>query len=204
MIYALFSINWFQHTAARRRLETFFELFRLNGCFNTQPPEGGWNSIFINVNITKSFNTQPPEGGWNSIFINVNITKSFNTQPPEGGWFVITLHTIDHQCFNTQPPEGGWPSKLRQGVAALGVSTHSRPKAAGLFNTLSLALYAMFQHTAARRRLARHRDTNGLYRRFNTQPPEGGWSKYSPSDLAATMFQHTAARRRLVTNHFDV
>ena len=77
----------------------------------------------------------------------------------------------------------------------------------------------MFQHTAARRRLApllvRPAPING----FNTQPPEGGWLRgliehhthlgfqhtaarrrlalYMPALVAYRMFQHTAARRRL-------
>ena len=33
----------------------------------------------------------------------------------------------------------------------------------------------MFQHTAARRRLVRIRARGRIMRRFNTQPPEGGW-----------------------------
>ena len=35
--------------------------------FNTQPPEGGWTSIFLLVRIIFSFNTQPPEGGWDFV-----------------------------------------------------------------------------------------------------------------------------------------
>ena len=79
----------------------------------------------------------------------------------------------------------------------------------------------MFQHTAARRRLAL------LYRPaparlfvsthsrpkaagpvasekphnpkgFNTQPPEGGWVSQKPCYQTDERFQHTAARRRLV------
>ena len=34
----------------------------------------------------------------------------------------------------------------------------------------------MFQHTAARRRLARWSVSNGRRSSFNTQPPEGGWA----------------------------
>ncbi len=34
-------------------------------------------------------------------------------------------------CFNSQPPEGGWEVN-RTVMAAMLVSTHSRPKAAGL------------------------------------------------------------------------
>ena len=33
-------------------------------CFNTQPPEGGWNTLNIKVIPPTGFNTQPPEGGW--------------------------------------------------------------------------------------------------------------------------------------------
>ena len=55
----------------------------------------------------------------------------------------------------------------------------------------------MFQHTAARRRLDHcHRQTVYLAR-FNTQPPEGGWTTRFRSSLSRFLFQHTAARRRL-------
>ena len=36
-------------------------------------------------------------------------------------------------CFNTQPPEGGW-DLVNNGEPPVQVSTHSRPKAAGLVN----------------------------------------------------------------------
>ena len=55
------------------------------------------------------FNTQPPEGGWDSFRVFVYAQNSFNTQPPEGGWWLTTYHRV--VCclgFNTQPPEGGW------------------------------------------------------------------------------------------------
>ena len=99
--------------------------------------------------------------------------------------------------FNTQPPEGGWADYQQQRHPA-GVSTHSRPKAAGkrqskkrrkgkfqhtaarrrLATTgAGLCNAGMFQHTAARRRLANVSTTNGVTTVcFNTQPPEGGWS----------------------------
>ena len=55
------------------------------------------------------------------------------------------------------------------------VSTHSRPKAAGL----------------------RHSTTSLRWCGFNTQPPEGGWSRPAPLMPLTFGFQHTAARRRL-------
>ena len=78
---------------------------------------------------------------------------SFNTQPPEGGWTGLGLCASRPNRFNTQPPEGGWMSVTRRFVV-IGVSTHSRPKAAGLYSGV-----------------IRHHQ-----RRFNTQPPEGGWA----------------------------
>ena len=100
------------------------------------------------------------------------------------------------------------------------VSTHSRPKAAGLKEFVDFVQSCLFQHTAARRRLA----TGSLYRQrirlfqhtaarrrlarlirfgllwagFNTQPPEGGWPDGAGFFRHAVSFQHTAARRRLV------
>ena len=41
-----------------------------------------------------------------------------------------------HDCFNSQPPEGGWPDGLKTKYL-LPVSTHSRPKAAGVLSFLS-------------------------------------------------------------------
>ena len=57
-----------------------------------------------------------------------------------------------------------------------GVSTHSRPKAAGAVNVFAVILSPC----------------------FNTQPPEGGWRCFISSLTDVTLFQHTAARRRLV------
>ena len=37
---------------------------RLLPCFNSQPPEGGWQHQRIVVSRNGSFNSQPPEGGW--------------------------------------------------------------------------------------------------------------------------------------------
>ena len=54
--------------------------------------------------------------------------------------------------FNTQPPEGGWLSWLSRCNGRRHVSTHSRPKAAGISPAL-MAVSIAFQHTAARRRL---------------------------------------------------
>ena len=78
----------------------------------------------------KCFNTQPPEGGWQRHEAARRSRRSFNTQPPEGGWGVGQADAPKPDGFNTQPPEGGWGKLLRY-QGALQVSTHSRLKAAG-------------------------------------------------------------------------
>ena len=77
----------------------------------------------------------------------------FNTQPPEGGWYEFFIAKKGCKGFNTQPPEGGWRRKRKKAWNRKGVSTHSRPKAAGnvIFGGFSFSFG------------------------FNTQPPEGGW-----------------------------
>ena len=75
--------------------------------------------------------------------------------------------------FNTQPPEGGCISKYAL-KGAENVSTHSRPKAAGVKKSPRNSV-VWFQHTAARRRLPQQHPRAGALHRFNTQPPEGGW-----------------------------
>ena len=58
----------------------------------------------------------------------------------------------------------------------LKVSTHSRPKAAGGDRFLLGFDAYQFQHTAARRRLVIYLFINFHLKGFNTQPPEGGWA----------------------------
>ena len=71
--------------------------------------------------------------------------------------------------FNTQPPEGGWALVGEDALNELVVSTHSRPKAAGL------------------RAGAAKPDS----KRFNTQPPEGGWFDRHANVRAAMVSTHS-------------
>ena len=85
---------------------------------------------------------------------------------------------------------------LQLGMTA-DVSTHSRPKAAGFRTRWNLVKTAMFQHTAARRRLGYQAHAPSPMQCFNTQPPEGGWLPITTMCCGWLSFQHTAARRRL-------
>ena len=123
----------FQHTAARRRLAPTLSPVCTRGWrFNTQPPEGGWALHAKRKTSNCRFNTQPPEGGWQDRRVFSCVLGSFNTQPPEGGWQDRRVFSCVLGSFNTQPPEGGWS-----------------------FRKAADKLYDEFQHTAARRRLAR-------------------------------------------------
>ena len=86
--------------------------------------------VLSGVGRDTRFNTQPPEGGWESTSMDAAIDKGFNTQPPEGGWESTSMDAAIDKGFNTQPPEGGW-AKDRVMSGWVDVSTHSRLKAAG-------------------------------------------------------------------------
>ena len=76
------------------------------------------------------------------------------------------------------------------------VSTHSRPKAAG--KMICCPSTSQMVSTHSRPKAAGSvRNLGCTGRRFNTQPPEGGWDGLGNPALVAAMFQHTAARRRL-------
>ena len=99
--------------------------------------------------------------------------------------------------FNTQPPEGGWEGGV--GFArVLALFQHTAARRRLGVQQQRHVNFTEFQHTAARRRLAFAAGAGGHGARFNTQPPEGGWPESWLVWSRAWVFQHTAARRRLV------
>ena len=119
---------------------------------HSRPKAAGARAQYVaNVYIVSTHSR--PKAAGRVVQFSTAQTPCFNTQPPEGGWgrFFVSCPVIC--CFNTQPPEGGWASILR-----------------------TLNGHTLFQHTAARRRLAHMvGKSQGNHRSFNTQPPEGGW-----------------------------
>ena len=75
-------------------------------------------------------------------------------------------------------------------VLAVKVSTHSRPKAAGLASD-DLRHQYRFQHTAARRRLTSYEVKKFPSASFNTQPPEGGWTIRKAKRQPLTVSTHS-------------
>ena len=143
----------FQHTAARRRLgDTGWRTLQIvSVSTHSRPKAAGDPSPCSCCTLLVSTHSRPKAAGFECpVCQHKNkfqhtaarrrlvlaareemLSKSFNTQPPEGGW--DTSHHWKHtrNCFNTQPPEGGWVSWSRGSTAE-----------------------TVFQHTAARRRLA--------------------------------------------------
>ena len=142
----------FQHTAARRRLAFYKGRWVAIYCFNTQPPEGGWQPSSSVPRQINRFNTQPPEGGWPFRPDDRAGNRSFNTQPPEGGWQGIRIisHGETGVSTHSHPKAAGITAHRHHALSC--VSTHSRPKAAGR-PIASPNIDFRFQHTAARRRL---------------------------------------------------
>ena len=115
-----------------------------------------------------------PKAAGTLLIMSRSEMNSFNTQPPEGGWscFFFLGHICHFVSTHSRPKAAGAIGATPR--VCVTVSTHSRPKAAG--PSARFRAYARpFQHTAARRRLAKPCLTG--YRRL--------------------LFQHTAARRRL-------
>ena len=188
----------FQHTAARRRLVSLAprSVISMPVSTHSRPKAAGIKRNRLQLRYSR-FNTQPPEGGWKKPPNFPTSAHCFNTQPPEGGWkfFSLTLSLLLR--FNTQPPEGGWSVFFARAVISAIVSTHSRPKAAGLAAVGIRRALFLFQHTAARRRLAKHLPSISLLMAVSTHSRPKAAGTFTSKDDAATEFQHTAARRRL-------
>ena len=107
-------------------------------------------------------------------------------------------HLCHHARFNTQPPEGGCPGAPKP-RRTWPVSTHSRPKAAAAELTQADLPVAMFQHTAARRRLLPTQVVGIPVRQVSTHSrPKAAACAAQSSASRLVAFQHTAARRRLL------
>ena len=164
----------FQLTAARRRLPLALAKVIEQEGFNSQPPEGGCarENLGRVGNAAVSTHSRPkaaaltegkahvyghvsthsrPKAAATSAPSTWSKWQSFNSQPPEGGCGRAKNHPRRLQRFNSQPPEGGCCLIIKM-PRIIGVSTHSRPKAAAwCVNANDYRL--TFQLTATRRRL---------------------------------------------------
>ena len=168
-----------------------------------------------------SFNTQPPEGGCHLIRARNSPKPCFNTQPPEGGCFISSpTYPVKQVSTHSRPKAAAFVDCDQ--AKAYQVSTHSRPKAAalplffspmlvGCFNTqppeggcssfcTEVVKFALFQHTAARRRLPLAIFSYRRHQNVSTHSRPKAAAQEKRKNLLKCVFQHTAARRRLPCN----
>ena len=120
------------------------------------------------------FNTQPPEGGWGGNGSGNGQSGGFNTQPPEGGWGVsIVMPPPEAVSTHSRPKAAG--IHRHQSDYRRHVSTHSRPKAAGCRNRRRKTLFRVSTHSRPKAAGGFAPATRARKASFNTQPPEGGW-----------------------------
>ena len=166
----------FQHTAARRRLAlvAYMMICRLNVSTHSRPKAAG-TALKRAVSLMVGFNTQPPEGGW------LNVWRQSDPVP-------VSTHS--------RPKAAGSIASAARLYAI--VSTHSRPKAAGTLLPPDFAL-SKFQHTAARRRLGYLTTLPTITDTFQHTAAQRRLGIRFNFTSFPNVFQHTAARRRLGT-----
>ena len=146
-------ISVFQHTAARRRLVPYASSWIFRSLFQHTAARRRLVSQLIHQ--------------CKSVFV------STHSRPKAAGMLEWLQYHYGLVSTHSRPKAAGNLAADFTTVAA--VSTHSRPKAAGSFKGY------------------RYERQDG----FNTQPPEGGWFLGLFLASRRAMFQHTAARRRL-------
>ena len=104
----------FQLTAARRRLAIPDRQCRAIRPVSTHSrPKAAGIAMTARRSRWWRFNSQPPEGGWETATARPAKCRCFNSQPPEGGWCRYSARYCDRRGFNSQPPEGGWEHAQR-------------------------------------------------------------------------------------------
>ena len=131
--------------------------------------------VYLVVLLKVSTHSRPKAAGTEVCGKLVLIGVSTHSRPKAAGGARGAAATCTVVSTHSRPKAAGTEQGIRQ--YADDVSTHSRPKAAGFIRDERNPQPQKFQHTAARRRLGRHRrDSARMRDRFNTQPPEGGWN----------------------------
>ena len=99
----------FQHTAARRRLDTYNDpkVYLALVSTHSRPKAAG---DFVHLNIGSgvvSTHSRPKAAGVSPVSQSISSTVSTHSRPKAAGTMLATQQGSPY-CFNTQPPEGGW------------------------------------------------------------------------------------------------
>ena len=153
--------NWFQHTAARRRLEHQAQIVTCDVLFQHTTARRRLGLLFEWALWHCCFNTQPPEGGWVLAWSGVNSPLMFQ--------HTAARRRLEPKNTSHFPPIEFQHTAARRRLV-IWIAKRSRR--------------CLFQHTAARRRLGPFQlKFHAVAYCFNTQPPEGGWSRCIASRL---------------------
>ena len=163
----------------------------MKSCFNTQPPEGGWNHYGYYPSHVQSVSThsRPKAAGSFTLPAWSDVIVSTHSRPKAAGPMVFIWTRNLFVSTHSRPKAAG--SVTIKPITQLGVSTHSRPKAAGKAPSKGETKLKWFQHTAARRRMAKNPQTITNHMRFNTQPPEGGWKSLKARIIQLIVSTHS-------------
>ena len=148
----------------------------LSGCFNSQPPEGGWQSLKIIMPMIIGFNSQPPEGGWIAKSVFCWQSSLFQLTAARRRLVVYKCRITDTTAFQLTAARRRLEFVDKSRPLPDVVSTHSRPKAAGLRHHVLCKIGNVSTHS---------------------RPKAAGYE--IKAGLPRVGFQLTAARRRLVT-----
>ena len=147
----ILSNRTFQHTAARRRLPLQRCLSCFQRSFNTQPPEGGWESIGLMPSDTGVSTHSRPKAAdvlYFCIFTQIYVSTHSRPKAAENIWIQKVLHI----CFNTQPPDGGCCVSFGKSSVKTWFQHTAARRRLTVRRWMNL-VGGLFQHTAARRRL---------------------------------------------------
>ena len=148
---------------------------RIWRCFNTQPPEGGWD-VFnaLEAHSIVSTHSRPKAAGHGRRGDARLKIVSTHSRPKAAGCVSYAGNTAD-VVFQHTAARRRLDCRLAARCRSLKVSTHSRPKAAG---KVLIAIYISIKVSTHSRPKAAGTNRQPIRPRricFNTQPPEGGW-----------------------------
>ena len=146
--------------------------------------------------MEQCFNTQPPEGGWYFVVFTPILVNAFQHTAARRRLVSNPFNFTSYPMFQHTAARRRLGAPIGQSRHSAGVSTHSRPKAAGFRRSMS-CLPIWFQHTAARRRLEPKNTSHFPPIEFQHTAARRRLVIWIAKRSRRCLFQHTAARRRL-------
>ena len=167
----------FQHTAARRRLAIYQHLFNRECAVSThsRPKAAGTTDDVVVVGVKVSTHSRPKAAGSPCSTGQPTRRVSTHSRPKAAGrkWIPNQRGRVS---THSRPKAAG--TARNGGINYCEVSTHSRPKAAGE-GTREMIRAQVVVSTHSRPKAAEQccKLAQWWKRCFNTQPPEGGWTR---------------------------